>query len=89
MPTLNSNNNFIERQQTHDPTSNVSINRAKNISAPQKVSLENVNSEKEIEDLRQTPHQLPMGVKNYGTPNNPNYTSTHPYSSNPPHDSNP
>jgi hypothetical protein len=57
---------MIQRQQTVEPSSNTIINRPKNVSAPQKLSIDQIKSEGHMDDLKQTPHQLPMGVKSYG-----------------------
>lgn len=70
---------MISRQQTQEITSNVSLNRQKNISLPQKPSIENVVSNDDFQDSKQAPMPLPMGVNQFGQNHdnfvNPQYTS--------------
>jgi hypothetical protein len=79
---------MIQKQNTYDPSSNVSIGRAKNNSVPQKPSLEHVqtsNEEVTIPESIQEPHKLPKGVNQFG---HGDYQNTHPYTSNPQYDGN-
>ena len=71
---------MISRQQTHDLTSNVSLNRQKNISLPQKPSIENVVSKEEFQDSKQAPMPLPNSVNQFGQ-NYDNYPNHNQYAS--------
>lgn len=78
--SFNSNPKMIKKQQTQDPSSNVSIGREKNTSLPQKPSLEMVQSREDTNEHYQAPHKLPKGLNQFG---NGEYGNINPYNSNP------
>ena len=47
-------------------SSNISLNRKKNISLSQRASIDHMNSRGDYGESKQSTHALPMGVNQYG-----------------------